>query len=131
VRAYLDTSAAAKLLQREDESDAMQRFANRDDVELVGTLLLGTELRRFALRHQIGQTAVSDVLDGISLFPFEDADFTAAGLMPGGTLRSLDALHIQGALGLGADFVVAFDARMIAACGDVGLRVIQPGIADE
>ncbi|MCL2788966.1 MAG: type II toxin-antitoxin system VapC family toxin [Micrococcales bacterium] len=127
MRAYLDTSAAAKLLQREEESVAMQRFADRGDVELVGMLLVETELRRFATRNAISQTAVSEVLDGIGLFAFEDSDFTSAGLLPGQALRSLYALHVQGALSLGSDCLVSYDARMVEACGSVGLRVEQPG----
>jgi len=128
MRAYLDTSAAAKLLQREAESAALQLFANRDDVELVSTLLLETELRRFATRSGVSQTAVSDVLDGIALYGFEDSDFKAAGLLPSATLRSLDALHVQGAIVAGADCMVAYDARLVTACAEVGLKVVQPGI---
>ncbi|MCL2489959.1 MAG: type II toxin-antitoxin system VapC family toxin [Propionibacteriaceae bacterium] len=120
MRAYVDTSAAAKLLQRESESAQMQRFANREDVELVSTLLLETELRRFASRSMISQTAVSDVLEGVSLFGFEESDFKAAGLLPGETLRSLDALHIQGAIALGADCMVAYDTRLADACAGDG-----------
>ena len=126
MRAYLDTSAAAKLLQREAESVALQSFANRDDVDLVSTLLLETELRRFASRNTIGQAAVSEVLDGISLYAFEDLDFKAAGLLPGPTLRSLDALHIQSALVLRADCMVTYDTRLVQVCSEVGLSVAQP-----
>jgi len=126
MRAYVDTSAAAKMLQRENESAAMQSFANEADVELISLLLLETELRRFASRNVISQTAVSDVLDGVSLYGFEDSDFKAAGLLPGSVLRSLDALHIQGAIALGADCMVAYDARLTEACAAVGLKVVQP-----
>ena len=121
----MDASAAVKLLRQEAESAAMQAFADRSDVELVSTFLLETELRRFATRDAISQTDVTNVLDGVSLFSLEDADFTAAGLLPG-ALRSLDALHVQGALALGADRVATYDARMAAACGAAGLHVVAP-----
>ena len=125
MRVYLDTSAAVKLLRVEAESAAMRVFAGRSDVELVGTFLLETELRRFAGRQPISQTDVTQVLDGISLFSLEDSDFAAAGLLPG-FMRSLDALHVQGALALGADQVATYDAQMVTACGLVGLRVVSP-----
>ena len=125
MKVYVDTSAAVKLLRQEAESAAMQAFANRTDVELVSTLLLETELRRFVNRQQINQTEVTNVLDGISLFSLEDADFVSAGLLPG-ILRSLDALHVQGALVLGVDQVATYDAQMTTACAAVGLHSVSP-----
>lgn len=47
--AYLDTSAAAKLLIEEPESAARAEWADDASVELVATLLLETELRRLAV----------------------------------------------------------------------------------
>lgn len=105
----------------------MEEFANSNDVELVSMMLLATELRRFAKRGDIEQTDVSAVLDGISLFEFEASDYTAAGLLAGDNLRSLDALHVQGAIVLGADYVAAHDNRLIAACKLNGIRTISPG----
>jgi len=130
VRAFLDTSAAGKLVQAEAETEAMRTFANRSDVELVGSMLLETELRRMAVRADIPQTTVSAALDRITLYPFEDTDYTLAGILPGKMLRSLDALHIQCALSVGVDCVVTYDSRMIDACNQVGLLVVQPGVAD-
>lgn len=126
MKAFLDTSAAAKLLHIEAETAAMVDFADRDDVDLVGSVLLETELRRTATRRHLSQSDVSALLDGISLYPFEDTDFLLAGLLPGENLRSLDALHVQCALGIGADCMVTYDARMMDACNQVGLPFIQP-----
>jgi len=127
MRAFLDISAAGKLVQAEAESEAMEQFANRSDVELVGSMLLETELRRMAVRNGFDQADVSDVLDGITLYPFRDSDFMMAGILPGEMLRSLDALHIQCALSVGVDCVVTYDTRMIDACSQVGLVTVQPG----
>ena len=129
MKAFLDTSAAAKLLHVEAETTAMVEFADRRDVDLVGSILLETELRRTAIRRSLNQSDVSALLDGISLYPFEDTDFLLAGLMPGENLRSLDALHVQCALSIGADCMVTYDARMVDACDQVGLLSIQPGMA--
>ena len=128
MRAYVDTSAAAKLLQDEIESPAMVRFVNEDDVDLVGTFLLETELRRLANRSRISQATVTELLSSVSLYPLVDADFAAAGLLPGELLRSLDALHVQGAIALRADCVVTYDARLADACQQMGLPVVQPGV---
>jgi len=107
----------------------MVDFADRADIDLVGSVLLETELRRTAIRRGLNQSDVSALLDGISLYSFEDTDFLFAGLMPGENLRSLDALHVQCALGIGADCVITYDTRMMDACGQVGLPTIQPGRA--
>ena len=51
----------------------------------------------------------------------------AAGIEPS-TARSLDAIHLATALGLGIDLaaVVTYDARMSAAAQALGLPVIAP-----
>jgi len=118
-------------MKNEAETVAMQRFVSQDDVELVGSLLLETELRRMAVRNDADQSTVTAVLEGITLYPFEQNDFTQAGLLPGKALRSLDALHIQCALNVGIDCVVTYDMRMIDACNQVGLATIQPTMDDD
>jgi hypothetical protein len=52
VTRYLDTSAAAKLLVEEDESDALVAYLDRtvDGQDLISSALLETELRRLAIR---------------------------------------------------------------------------------
>ncbi len=68
MRCHLDTSAAAKLLVEEVESDDLESFLER---------------------------------------AVEGGD--SAGLLPGASLRSLDALHVAAALRWGADAVVTYD----------------------
>ena len=127
MRVYVDTSAAAKLMLLEAESVALQSFANRNDVELVSSTLLETELRRIAIRNQIPQAMVTRILDGISMFDLAGSDFKSAGLLPGETLRSLDALHLQGAVVAEVDCVLTYDTRMSElAEASVGIPVIQP-----
>jgi uncharacterized protein len=125
-RYYLDSSAALKLMVRESESRALQSWCDRDDVELVGSDLVETEVRRIAHRRDIPQARASAVLDGIVLHEITRGIFLEAGLLPGQMLRSLDALHLASALQIGVTAVATYDDRMAEAARAVGLEVIAP-----
>jgi predicted nucleic acid-binding protein len=126
---YLDTSAAAKLLLRETETEALK--AQLDELHdggllIMGSSLLETELRRTAIRSRIPQSSVTEILDRLEMFDLDRAVFRAAGLLPGEHVRSLDALHIAAAIRVGADVIVSYDQRQIAAARDVGLNTLSP-----
>lgn len=127
MRLYIDASAAAKLLLAESESAALAQFCDQDDVELLATDLLETELRRVAVRAGQGQAAVTAVLAGINLYELPRSGFAEAGTLPGVALRSLGALHLVGARRLGVDGVIVYDARMASAANELGLPVFAPG----
>jgi uncharacterized protein len=122
---YIDTSAAAKLLILEAESGALQAWSDRDDVDLVATDLLETELRRTAVAHGLPQTAVTAALDLIELYELPRSSFHEAGIHPG-RLRSLDALHLIGALILDVDAVVTYDRRLREAAESAGIPTVAP-----
>ena len=122
---YLDTSAAAKLLAQESESAELAEWA--DSVDLVSSVLLETELRRFAMRTGIPQADVTAVLDRVPLYEVAPSLFHGAGVFPGTDLRSLDALHLAVAIRLRVDAVVTYDARMAQSARDLGLSVVAPG----
>src|SRR5690606_40056314 len=105
-RCYLDTSAAVKLIVEEAESDAMAAFMDRDNVSVASSLLLETELRRYASRHELDQNLVTDVLERVPLSEMPPSLYREAGLLPGSALRSLDALHLASALRLDVEAVV-------------------------
>lgn len=128
MRHYLDTSAAAKLIVEEQESLALATHLNDlpDDSELVSSALLETELRRLAVREGLAQTAVTDVVDRVSLVEPDRSMFHQAGLLPGRHLRSLDALHLMTALRLNCEEILAYDARMSDAARSIGLAVTAP-----
>lgn len=126
---YVDTSAAAKLLLREPESDALK--AQLDDLRdgellVMSSVLLETELRRTAERTNHPQSLVTEILDRLEIFELDRTVFRAAGLLPGSHLRSLDALHIAAALRVGADVMVTYDQRQIEAARSVGLHTLSP-----
>lgn len=125
---YLDTSAALKLVVSEAESDALAARLDDDDVQLVGCLLLETELRRACHRIEgLEQEHVTDLLLDVGLQDMTPDLYRTAGLLPGRDLRSLDALHLAAATRLDVDAVCTYDRRMAAAALSVGLVVQAPG----
>lgn len=125
---YVETSAAAKLLVEEHESKALAAYLDgfSQTDRLVSSVLLETELRRLAVREDLSQAVVSDLLDRFDLYEPDRAIFIEAGLLPGPHLRSLDALHIAVAIRVEAEVMVAYDVRQSEAARAVGLRVIGP-----
>ncbi|MBX3093398.1 MAG: type II toxin-antitoxin system VapC family toxin [Cryobacterium sp.] len=125
-RYYLDTSAAVKLIVEEAESDAIAAFMDRDEISVTSSLLLETELRRYASRHELNQNLVTDVLERVPLSEIPPSLYREAGLLPGSTLRSLDALHLTSALRSGADTIVTYDERLALSAEALGMRVVAP-----
>jgi uncharacterized protein len=124
--AYLDTSAAVKLLVEEPESVALAQYLDQPNVETVACLLLETELRRFAVRHVIPHQDVSAILDTISLYDMPHSLYYEAGILPGRHIRSLDALHLVAAVRLETDVIVSYDNRLQEAAAELGLAILAP-----
>lgn len=125
-RHYLDTSAAAKFLVNEAESAALAEWADAADTRLVATHLLETELRRFAHRHGLPQADVSAIITRVDIHDLPPSLYREAGLLPGETLRSLDALHLASSIRLDVDALVTYDSRLAEAARSMGLRVHAP-----
>ena len=125
---YLDTSAAIKLIQREQESEQFIAEIHRWVPVLLSSRLLETELRRAVHRSSsLEQRDVTNLLERIDLYEVTPVHFTQAGLFPGANLRSLDAIHVATAFSLQVDAVVTYDIRMAEAARDAGLQVLAPG----
>lgn len=127
--AYLDTSAAVKMLIEEDESAVLAAWlddAAADGLRIVSSVLLETELRRMAVREGLPQSTASALLDAVELTEPDRSLFHEAGVLPDPALRSLDALHLATAIRLGVDEVVTYDLRMAEAARELGLRVSAP-----
>lgn len=125
---YVDTSAAAKRILLEAESDALARFLDElaEQDRLVSSRILETELRRIATRREIAQAQATAVLDLVDLVDPSPGIFHEAGILPGRDLRSLDALHLATALRVGADVMVAYDRHLLAAAASLGLDTVNP-----
>ncbi|MDV6013607.1 type II toxin-antitoxin system VapC family toxin [Haloechinothrix sp. LS1_15] len=127
--AYVETSAAAKLLIEETESAALSAYLDllaERHVTVASSMVLETELRRLATRHEIDQSTVTELLDRFDLVTPDRAIFVEAGLLPGRYLRSLDALHVAIALRINAEEFLAYDTRQSEAARAVGLHVAAP-----
>ena len=126
---YVETSAVAKLVFAEPESPALKEFLDRA-VEEAGnpfsSILLETELRRAALRHEAPQDLVTEVIGRFDLIEPDRTIYRQAGLLAGSGVRSLDAIHVAIALRIGTDRFVTYDARQAEAASGAGLSVAAP-----
>lgn len=124
---YLDTSAALKLVLEEPESEALAHHIDSEQPDLVAGWLLETEMRRAANRVAgLTMDAISEFLLGVNLYEMPGSVFREAGLLPGPTLRSLDALHLSVAIRIGVESVVTYDRRMADSARQLGLSVVAP-----
>jgi predicted nucleic acid-binding protein len=127
--AYLDTSAAVKLLMTERESAALRKWL-RGRPDRASAALIRVELVRVVRRAGFARLLpeARKLLAGVHLIRIDDALLDrAAGLDPA-ELRSLDSIHLAAAASLGDDLaaVVSYDDRMLAAAASLGLPVATP-----
>ena len=127
--AYLDASAVVKLLVREAETTALRRRL-RSWPRRASSALLRVELLRTVRRAGLPRLmeGARQQLASIDLIRLDDDLLERAAEIEPSTVRSLDAIHLATALGLGSDLaaVVTYDARMSAAAQMLGLPVIAP-----
>ncbi|GAC1641517.1 MAG: type II toxin-antitoxin system VapC family toxin [Candidatus Dormibacteraceae bacterium] len=127
--AYLDTSAAVKLLMTEPESPALRRWLRRRP-ERASAALLKVELVRVVRRAGSARLIpeARKLLAGVHLIRLDDALLDRAGDLDPIELRSLDSIHIAAAVSLGDDLaaVVSYDDRLLAAANSLGLPTATP-----
>ena len=127
VVAYLDTSAAMKLVVDEPGGAALVGVLDAPDRQVVASWLLHTELHCAAGRRpqDISRPRLQAVLDRALLIDLARADLlTAATLSP---LRSQDAIHLAAALRSGVDEMITYDRELADAATRAGLHVLAPG----
>ena len=125
--AYLDTSAAMKLVLDESESAILTQTLSADPGRrLVASWLLHTEMHCAAGRHpeEISLDAIRGVLDATNLIDLTRGDMIAAGVLA--PLRSNDAIHLAVAIRLGVDEIVTYDSELAGAATRAGLNVLAP-----
>ncbi len=126
---YIDTSALAKLVIAEPESDALQAWFAQADRHPVSCDLARTELLRAVRRtNPTHVVRAREVLDSVTLIDVSTAMFEHAGLLDPTILRTLDAIHIAAALILGDDLeaIVTYDERLAHAATTNGIAVLTP-----
>jgi uncharacterized protein len=127
--AYLDTSAAVKLLMSERESPALRRWLRRRPVR-ASAALLRVELVRVVRRAGLPRLLpeARKLLAGVHLIRLDDALLDRSADLEPIELRSLDAIHLAAAASLGDDLaaVVSYDDRLLAAATSLGLPTATP-----
>ena len=125
--AYVDASALVKLVLAESESPGMLRWYVES--ERVSTSLVGViETRRAVARRSHDPIDLERVLSGVEVVGINArlAD-RAAAIVPA-TVRTLDAIHLATAMGMGSALAsfVTYDERLAAAARTLGLPVVSP-----
>jgi len=124
--AYLDTSAAMKLVVEERESQKLVVAISDPSRRLASSWLLHTELHCAAGRNPafVPIEAITAVLDAVVLVDVTRGDLLSAGTQT--PLRSNDAIHLTTALRIGADEIVTYDDELARAARAAGIRVLAP-----
>lgn len=127
---YLDSSAIAKLVLPESETSALVSRL-RDDPEVISSALARVEVLRALKRIEAAPAAqrqAERVLARIALVRIDDAVLDRAAAIDPAELRSLDAIHLATALGIGEELAgfVTYDSRLEDAAEQAGLQVLAP-----
>jgi len=127
--AYLDASAALKLVMREPETPALSRALTHWR-KMASSALLRVEVvravRRAGLPGFLGEARRQ--LADIYLIGLDNDVLERAAVLDPTSVRSLDAIHLAAALSLGAELgaLLTYDERMSAAAQALGLPVSSP-----
>jgi len=127
--AYLDASAAVKLLRPEPETSAL-RAVLAAIAGHVSSELLEIELRCVARREGGGELIerADRICAAVDLLPYTSAVRARAGEAFAPPQRALDALHLATALDLRLEalVLVTYDRRQAQAARAAGLDVVVP-----
>lgn len=127
---YLDSSAIAKLVVREPETDALIALLS-EWPERVSSALSRVEVMRAVRRAGDGEEVLAradEVLARIGLIHVDGGVLEIAAGLDHRHLRTLDTIHIATALSVGEDLgaMAAYDERMAAASEAAGITVLAP-----
>ena len=130
MRTYLDTSALAKLVVRERESQALRDYLKqiRSDT-LFTAAITRTELVRAARRADPALLITArTVLGSLAVIDLTTAVLDSAAVLDPPALRSLDAIHLVAAQRAGSQLraVITYDARMAEAAESLAIPVVAP-----
>lgn len=126
---YLDTSALVKLVVAEAETVALRAWLDEEDRELVSSDLARTELLRTVRRTAPDRVLQARaVLESVTLIELTTSTFEEAGRLDPAVFRTLDAVHLAAALGLGDDLdsIVTYDNRQAQAAQANGIPTTTP-----
>jgi len=124
---YVDSSALTKLVVAEAESAGMMRWVIESE-RLASSRLGVIETRRAAARRGHDASQLERVLRSFTVLEIDAVVAAAAATVRPASLRTLDAIHLATALGLGDELeaFVTYDERLAAAARALGLPVVSP-----
>jgi predicted nucleic acid-binding protein len=125
--AYVDASALVKLAVAEPESEAMFRWLAEADSLAISRVGL-VETARAVARSPHDSAHLRRTLGAVVAIELDERTAHAAATVAPPSLRSLDAIHLATAIGLGPelDAFVTYDDRLAAAARALGLPVVRP-----
>ena len=124
---YVDSSALTKLVVTEAESGGMRRWFIESE-RLASSRLGVIETRRAAARRVHDASRLEQVLRAFTVIEIDVVVAAAAAAIRPASLRTLDAIHLATAMGLGdqLDAFVTYDDPLAAAARALGLPVVSP-----
>lgn len=128
---YVDSSALLKRVLVEPQSgavaDGLSAAHARGDL-LASSTLAWVEVWRSLRRLSVPDLAdtVRQATSGIAEYPVTSQTFLLARTVGTNLLRTLDALHLAAAMGVGAEQLMTYDERLAEAALDLGLAVLTP-----
>jgi uncharacterized protein len=128
---YLDSAALVKLVRLERFSPELVSWLNeRPGIPLVCSALAEVEVPR-AIRKAAPDalSTVPATLARLYRLEIDAAVRSAAAALVDPNLRTLDAIHVATAVGVGAELqaFVTYDQRLLQVAGKLGLPVASPG----
>lgn len=125
---YFDSSALVKVVVEEPESKALERWLDGKE-HLVACELVRLEVvRAVRASDPAAVPRARQAIETLTLLRLDDALYAVAAELDPASLRSLDAIHLAAALGVGSDLagIVTYDLRMQEGARALGLSVESP-----
>ena len=128
---YLDSAALVKLVRLEHATSELVEWLNeRPGVPLVCSVLAEVEVPR-AIRRVAPDAlaAVPATLARLYRLEIDATVRSSAAALAEPSLRTLDAIHVATAVGIGTDLLafVSYDQRLLQTAEELGLPVASPG----
>lgn len=128
---YLDSAALVKLVRLEHATPELVEWLNeRSGIPLVCSVLAEVEVPR-AIRRVAPDAlpAVPATLARLYRLEIDATVRSSAAALAAPNLRTLDAIHVATAVGIGADLqaFVTYDQHLLQTAGELGLPVVSPG----
>lgn len=130
----VDTSALAKLLVNEEQSEALRHLLARrssEGEEFAISTIAVTELRRLAIRLDIPPERVQPIVDRFRVIRLTESVLQLAGRLPTRHLGTLDAIHLSTALAVEASALITYDRRQAEAAEREGVAPLSPDDVDD